>query len=176
MRSVPKTAFTPGKLTAPSYVPRKVVETIGDDESPDDVIAGIDGGVPGGVLGGRPGGMLGGVLGGLASPALPAAPVEQGPKKPVRVGGKVKPPRLLSGPAPKYPPLARNSRIQGIVVVEAIIDENGNVVEAQAVSGPPLLIPAALQAVSQRKYEPTILNGEPTPVGLRMEVGFRLEL
>ncbi len=87
----------------------------------------------------------------------------------------MKPPRLLSGPAPVYPALARQSRIGGIVVIEAIIDERGNVVQEKAISGHPLLIPAAMKAVAQRKYEPTVLDGEPTPVDLRVEVNFHAD-
>ena len=102
----------------------------------------------------------------------PPMPTSEGPKKPVRVGGDVKPPRLLSGPAPIYPTLAQQSHIQGIVVIEAIIDEHGNVIEMRAISGHPLLIAAAMKAVSQRKYAPTILDGEATPVNLRVEVTF----
>jgi protein TonB len=86
----------------------------------------------------------------------------------------VSPPRLIFGPAPQYPILARQSRIQGIVVIDAIIDEHGNVIGEKIVSGHPLLVQAALKAVSQRKYEPTILDGEPTPVDLTVEVTFRM--
>jgi protein TonB len=131
----------------------------------------MPGGVPGGIAGGQPGGVLGGVMSGVAAPAAPAS-VSEGPKQPARIGGVVKPPRLLSGPAPIYPILAKQSRIEGIVVIEAIIDERGNVIEMHAISGHPLLIPAAMKAVSQRKYEPTILDGEATPVNLRVEVTF----
>jgi periplasmic protein TonB len=167
VHTTPKT-FTPGKLTAPSFVP-KVVAIASDTAPPEEALMGMQGGVPGGITGGQPGGVLGGVMNGVAAPAAPAS---EGPKQPVRVGGNVKPPRLLSGPAPIYPILAKQSRIQGIVVIEAIIDEHGNVVEMHAISGHPLLIPAAMKAVSQRKYEPTILDGEATPVNLRVEVTF----
>jgi protein TonB len=71
--------------------------------------------------------------------------------------------------------LAKQSRIQGTVVIEAIIDEHGNVIEEKVISGHPLLIPAAMKAVSQRKYEPTILDGTPTPVDLRVEVNFHAD-
>jgi protein TonB len=111
------------------------------------------------------------VMNGVPAPAAPAM-ASEGPKQPVRVGGNVKPPRLLSGPAPIYPILAKQSRIQGMVIIEAIIDEKGNVIEMHAISGHPLLIPAAMKAVSQRKYEPTILDGEATPVNLRVEITF----
>jgi protein TonB len=169
VRTTPKT-FTPGKLTAPSFVP-KAVAIASDAPPPEEALMGMTGGVPGGIAGGQPGGVLGGMMNGVAAPAAPAS-ISEGPKQPVRVGGNVKPPRLLSGPAPIYPILAKQSRIQGIVVIEAIIDERGNVIEMHAISGHPLLIPAAMKAVSQRKYEPTILDGEATPVNLRVEVTF----
>jgi len=98
--------------------------------------------------------------------------VVAGPKVPVRVGGDVKPPRLLYGPDPDYPVLARQSRLSGVVVIEAVIDERGNVKGMRVVSGHPLLVPAALNAISKRRYEPTILDGEPTPIDLRVEVSF----
>ncbi|MCU1341569.1 MAG: TonB family protein [Candidatus Acidoferrum typicum] len=171
VRAIPKT-FTPGKLTAPSFVPKAVV-TAPDAAVPEEAFVGVAGGVPGGVTGGQIGGVLGGVMNGVAAPAAPV--VAEGPRKPVTIGGNVKPPRLLFGPAPVYPILAKQSRIQGIVVIEAIIDEHGNVIEEKAISGHPLLIPAAMKAVSQRKYEPTVLDGQPTPVDLRVEVNFHAE-
>ena len=87
----------------------------------------------------------------------------------------MRPPRLLSGPAAIYPILAQQSKLHGMVVIEAIIDERGNVIREKVISGHPLLVPAAMKAVSQRKYEPTILDGEPTQVDLRVEVSFQLE-
>src|SRR5258705_6692012 len=171
VHAVPKT-FTPGKLTAPSFVPKAVVTTP-DAAVPEEAFVAVPGGVPGGMAGGQIGGVIGGVMSGVAAPAAPA--LAEGPKKPVIIGGNVKPPRLISGPAPVYPILAKQSRIQGIVVIEAIIDERGNVIEEKAISGHPLLIPAAMKAVSQRKYEPTVLDGAPTPVDLRVEVNFRTD-
>jgi protein TonB len=171
VHAVPKT-FTPGKLTAPSFVPKAVV-TAPDAAVPEEAFVAVPGGVPGGMAGGQIGGVIGGVMSGVAAPAAPA--LAEGPKKPVIIGGNVKPPRLISGPAPVYPILAKQSRIQGIVVIEAIIDERGNVIEEKAISGHPLLIPAAMKAVSQRKYEPTVLDGAPTPVDLRVEVNFRTD-
>jgi protein TonB len=127
-----------------------------------------------GIAGGVPGGQIGGIVGGMPSVAAPvvAAPAAEGPKRPVRIGGNVRPPRLIYGPAAVYPILASQSHVHGMVVIDAIIDEHGNVVEEKAVSGHPLLLQAALKAVSLRKYEPTILDGEPTPVNLRVEVNF----
>ncbi len=120
------------------------------------------------------GGVIGGVLGGVPKgvPPPPAVPVAKGPLAPVRVGGSVKPPRLLFAPDPEYPALARQARLSGVVIIEAIIDEYGNVKGMQVVSGHPLLINAAMSAVSKRKYEPTVLDGEPTPIDLRVEIKF----
>lgn len=84
----------------------------------------------------------------------------------------MKPPRLLFGPEPDYPLLAKQSRLSGVVVIDAIIDENGKVKGMRVISGHPLLIPAALSAVSKRRYQPTVLDGEPTPIDLRVEVSF----
>ena len=170
VRSVPKT-FTPGKLTAPSFVP-KTVAIAANDLQPEEALVGVTGGVPGGIPGGQVGGFLGGILTNISAPG---APVAEGPRKPVRVGGNIKAPRLLSGPAPAYPVLAMQSRVSGTVVIEAIIDEHGNVVQQRAISGSPLLIPAALAAVAKRKYEPTILDGEATQIDLRVEVNFSLD-
>ena len=102
----------------------------------------------------------------------PAPPVAAGPKAPVRVGGEVKPPRLLFGPEPDYPILARQARLSGIVIIEAVIDEHGNVKGMRVISGHPFLVPSALSAVSKRRYEPTVLDGEPTPIDLRVEISF----
>ena len=68
----------------------------------------------------------------------------------------------------------RRGHVHGTVVIDAVIDEHGNVVQEKVVSGHPLLLQAAMKAVSQRKYEPTILDGEPTPVDLRVEVNFQM--
>jgi len=84
----------------------------------------------------------------------------------------VKPPRLLFAPDPEYPSLARMSRLSGVVVIDAIIDDHGDVKGMRVVSGHPLLIQAALKAVSQRKYEPTILDGEPTAIALEVQITF----
>ena len=164
--------FVPGKLTAPTFIPKAVPVATNDVAPPQEAFAGAMGGVPGGV----PGGMIGGITGGMPNVAAPVmvAPAAERPKGPVRIGGDVKPPRLIYGPAAVYPALAAQSHVHGMVVIDAIIDEHGNVIQEKVVSGHPLLIQAALKAVSQRKYEPTILDGEPTPVDLRVEVNFQM--
>ncbi len=168
-RILPERVFMAGKLTAPTFIPKAIVAAPGNPEAPpDDAFLGVPGGIPGG----QPGGVIGGVLGGAMKGVSAPSPVAEGPKVPVRVGGNVKPPRLLFGPAPDYPVLARQARLSGVVVVEAVIDEQGKVTGMRAISGHPLLIPAALSAVSKRRYEPTVLDGEPTPIDLRVEITF----
>lgn len=164
--------FTPGKLTAPTFIPKAVPVASSDAPPPEEAFAVGIGALPGGV----PGGQIGGITGGMPSVAIPVAvtPVAEGPKRPVRIGGNVKPPRLIYGPAAVYPILASQSHVHGMVVIDAIIDEHGSVVQEKVVSGHPLLVQAALKAVSERKYEPTILDGEPTPVDLRVEVNFQM--
>jgi TonB family protein len=166
VRTPPKQIIASGKLTAPSFVPRKVA-VIADDAAPvpDQAMTGVVGGLPGGIAGGAIGSLVN------VDASVPAAPkpVAEGPKKPVRVGGAVTAPQIVYAPAPDYPILARQSHVSGTVVIEAVIDEHGKVIEARAVSGHALLIAAALKAVSERRYEPTILDGEPTPVALRVE-------
>jgi protein TonB len=168
----PKT-FTPGKLTAPTFIPKAVPTTASDATPPEEAFAAgmnaVQGGVPGGQIGGITGGMSG-----VAAPVMAEPAAVEKPKGPVRIGGNVKPPRLIYGPAAIYPTLAAQSRIHGTVVIDAIIDEHGSVVQEKVVSGHPLLLQAALKAVSQRKYEPTILDGEPTPVDLTVEVNFQM--
>jgi len=171
VRVAPK-VFTPGKLTAPTFIPKSVATASSDAAPPEEALAGAMGAVPGGV----PGGQIGGITGGMPNVAAPvaAAPAVEGPKRPVRIGGDVRPPRLIYGPAAVYPILASQGHVHGMVVIDAIIDEHVNVVQEKVISGHPLLIQAALKAVSERKYEPTILDGEPTPVDLRVEVNFQM--
>jgi periplasmic protein TonB len=166
-----KLNFTLRKVTAPSVIPKNVPS--GSDNvaeaAPD--LEGVPGGVPGGVLGGVVGGVLGGT--GTVGPRPPPAP--RPAAKVLRVGGNVKAPRLMYSVDPVYPPLARQVRVSGTVVVDALIDEHGNVVQARVVSGHPLLIDAALKAVLQWKYEPTSLNGQPVSVELQAQVHFNLK-
>lgn len=92
----------------------------------------------------------------------------------MRVGGDVRPPRLIRQVAPVYPKLAKQARMQGDVVISAIIDPKGNVVDLKVVSGPPLLYQAAIDAVGQWTFEPTYLNGEPWPVSYEITIHFEL--
>lgn len=170
-----KRVFTAaGKLVAPVAIPKQIAML---KENPDELGADIIGGVPGGVAGGVPGGQIGGVIGGIisSSPKAYLPPPTPTVRAPVRVGGRVMAPRVLSSPDPIYPVLAKQARIQGDVQIDAVIDVKGNIVEMQAISGHPLLIPAALDALRRWKYQPTILNDEPVPVQLIVTIRFRLQ-
>jgi protein TonB len=155
------------KLTAPAVIPAKI--RIVSDQAPD-----LGDGVPGGVPGGVAGGVLGGIIGGVTDTPKTVAPPAPQERKILRVGGDVKPPVPISTPNPRYPALALAAHIEGTVVIDAVIDEQGNVVEARAVDGPPLLIAAALEAVSSWKYQPTYLNGQPVALKTHVQVVFRL--
>jgi protein TonB len=107
-------------------------------------------------------------------PPTPQPRTVEQPKQPLRVGGDVRPPHLLHQVEPVYPPLAKQARIQGDVVLSAVIDAKGNIVDLKVVSGHPLLYQAAINAVGQWTFEPTYLNGEPWPVSHEITVHFRL--
>jgi len=165
--------ITGGKLFAPTIIPKQIAQLKEAPMEPDS-FGGVEGGVPGGVPGGQMGGVIGGVLGGvLSTAAKPVAPLP-GKSAPIRVGGRVKSPRALVQPPPEYPALARQARIQGQVQVDAVLDEQGNVIEMKVVSGPPLLYQAALDALKKWKYEPTYLNDQPIAVQMIVNVTFVL--
>ena len=145
---------------APVEVPDPVVPETGID-------LGSESGVAGGVEGGVPGGVVGGIVGG--SPEAPPPPLQ-----PLRVGAAVKEPRKLKDAKPVYPPLALSSRLQGVVIVECVVDARGRVQEARVLRGVPLLDQAALDAVRQWVYSVTLVDGMPVPVIMTVTVSFRL--
>ncbi len=163
-----------GRLRAPSKIPQNV-QIIREDEAPPDLSGG---GVPGGVPGGIPGGQLGGVIGGILSSSPHAAAVPKlmapVPTKRIRVSQGVTEGRLISRVEPQYPKLARAARIQGQVVLSAVISKTGEIENLVLVSGHPLLAPAAIEAVKQWRYRPYLLNGEPVEVETTINVNFEL--
>jgi protein TonB len=151
--------LTLNKFTAPIETPDEVKPEEGID-------LGVEGGVPGGVEGGVPGGVVGGVVGGL-----PDAPP---PPQAVRVGGQIKEPKKLKQVAPVYPDIAKQARVQGVVILECTISPQGKVTDVKILRGIPLLDAAAIEAVKQWVYSPTLLNGVPVPVIMTVTVNFRL--
>jgi periplasmic protein TonB len=112
------------------------------------------------------------------TPALPPppkpAPHAATPSAPIRVGGTVQMAKLIHQVIPVYPPLARTARISGVVQLIGIIGKDGTVRNLQLVGGHPMLARAALEAVEQWVYEPTLLDGEPVEVIAPIEVRFTL--
>jgi protein TonB len=107
-------------------------------------------------------------------PAPVVKPSPPSPAAPVQVGGDVQAGKLLFGPKPAYPPLARATRTQGTVRVQAVIARDGAIKNLQLISGPPLLAAVAMEAVRQWRYRPTLLNGEPVEVITVIDVNFTL--
>ena len=101
---------------------------------------------------------------------LPPPPV----KDPIRPGGSISRPERIHYVAPEYPALARAARREGTVILEAVLDTDGSVREARVLRSVPLLDAAALEAVEQWRFTPTLLNGEPVPVVLTVTVVFSL--
>ncbi len=153
-----------GKLMAPKVIP-KDIKIIKEDAEPD---MGGGMGVAGGVPGGTMGGVLGGIIGGMAPPAKPR------PTGPVKIGGNVIAARIMNRINPVYPPLARQTRINGTVRLHAIISKDGSIQQLEVLSGHPLLQQSALDAVRQWRYQPTLLNGEPVEVDTTIDVIFSL--
>jgi len=98
-----------------------------------------------------------------------------GPVAPVPVGGDVKPAQLIESVPPQYPQMARNQHLGGNVIIDALVDAEGNVSSMKVLSGPPLLHQAALNALKQWKYEPAELNGKPTSMHLTVTIQFRAQ-
>lgn len=116
-----------------------------------------------------------------SSPIIPAqtavplpVPTQSVPGSPLQAGGAVPEPRLLSSTLPVYPAAAQQTRTEGAVVVRALVNERGQVTDAQAVSGPTLLRQSAVEAVKHWKYEPSHVNGKPIAVQTLVTIHFRL--
>lgn len=170
--------FDAGRLMAPKAIPKEIAMIKEDEMPPVAAATGVVGGVPGGVPGGTPGGVIGGIIGAVPSAAPPPPPVKEAPKpvtpKQIRVGGNVQSAKLIKRPTPVYPPLAKQARISGTVRFNAVIGKDGTIQNLAMVSGHPLLVPAATEAVRQWVYQPTLLNGEPVEVVTQIDVNFTL--
>jgi protein TonB len=118
------------------------------------------------------GGVLGGIIGSVPAGAAPP-PAADGTKR-ITIGGNVQQAKLVAQPKPVYPPLAKQARISGVVHLSALIGKEGNVIDLKVISGHPLLIPSALEAVQQWVYQKTLLNGEPVEVMTQIDVNYTL--
>lgn len=165
-----QTDIVNGALRTPTKIPQKI-QMIKEEEAPPPSMAsaGVVGGVPGGI----PGGQMGGVIGGIISSTPVAVPKVATPQR-VRVSQGVSAGLLVRKVNPNYPPLARQARIQGQVILRAVISKDGSIENLTLVSGHPMLAPAAIDAVKQWKYKPYLLNGEPVEVDTEVQVNFTL--
>jgi periplasmic protein TonB len=154
-----------GKLVQPRAIPKDVA-VFKEAELPPDVVnntnqSGVFGGIPGqGIMAGK-------------GPVVPPPPKAPAPAR-IKQGGEVTAASIISQTRPVYPPLARQARIQGTVVLHAIIDKEGKVAQLEVVSGHPLLVQSALDAVKQWRYKPTRLNGDPVEVDTTIQVNFSM--
>jgi protein TonB len=176
--TVERLQTVPGRLIAPASIPPKAAMIV--DEPAATSGYGVPGGVESGERNGIPGGIPRSILEDVpvvpaieAVPAPAAKPFPTAPKQ-VTVGGRVNMARLIHRIEPLYPPLARQMRVAGTVELVGIIATDGRIRELRLRSGSPLLAPAALEAVRQWIYEPTLLNGEPVELVATISVIFRL--
>ena len=149
----------------PTVIPKKI-EIEKDQAAPDAAPSPQDNGIPGGT---------GDVLGGIAGngPAMPPPPKPQAPQR-VTLGGQVEAAKLINKVSPQYPEVAKSAHVTGTVVLRAVISKSGDIQQLQLVSGPPLLAKAAMDAVTQWRYRPTVLNGQPVEVDTTIDVVFSL--
>lgn len=148
------------------------------------VAGGIVGGEVGGVIGGEIGGVIGGVLGGKLGGTLGGTGTGDSgdgtggnelPAGPVRVGGNVKAPTIVSRVDPEYTEIARKARVDGVVIIEAIIDRNGRVTQVKSIKGLPMgLTDSAMNAVKQWRFKPGTMGGQPVDVIFNLTVNFQL--
>jgi protein TonB len=164
-------------LNAPPSIPPTIAR-IHDEPLPPAQFPSTSIGVPGGIYAGQSGAGLDPVMQNILRNATPQPPPPQTtkPARPVRIreGGNVSAARLIYQPKPEYPQLARMARIEGGVELEAVISKEGTIEELKVLRGHPLLVKAALEAVRQWRYQPTLLNGEPIEVITEITVNFKL--
>jgi periplasmic protein TonB len=152
----------PQGFVAPIEVPNEIKPEEGLD-------LGVEGGVAGGVEGGVPGGVVGGVVGGLPTEAPPP------PARVVRIGGQIAAPKKIRDVQPVYPDLAKVSRVSALLILEAEVDTRGYVRTVKVLRGHPLFDESAMEAVKQWRYQPLLLNGEPTGFVLTVTLNFNLQ-
>jgi periplasmic protein TonB len=160
------------KFHQPTETPRETPQTAETDTAHEQggVVGGQKGGQAGGVVGGQLGGVVGGTLGGQLGGQI------GGTGTALRVGGDVKAPVAINRIDPTYTEIARKARIEGFVIIEAIIDTNGNVTDVRILKTLPLgLGDAAMDAVRRWKFKPGTLNGQPVPVIYDLTVNFRMQ-
>jgi protein TonB len=163
-----------GKLHAPPLIPDRIVKYVDEPAPPPQPDIGVRGGLIFG-LAGRGDPVMHDILARTTFPPPPSHATTKA-REPIRVrrGGQVIAAKAIYHPAPDYPQLAQRTHVQGIVRLEAVIATDGTIQGLRALSGHPLLIGAAMEAVSRWRYQPTLLNGEPVEVVTEIDVTFKL--
>ena len=165
-RAAAPRAATAAAASTSSPPPTPVIEpTAVQAEEPGD---------PGGSLSDTPGGVIGFDAGVTAVTIDPPPPAPRQSTPPVRVGGTIRAPRKIHHVAPVYPAIAQSARITGVVILEAIIAEDGTVGMVTLLRSVRFLDDAAVEAVRQWRFTPTLLNGQPVPVIMTVTVSFGL--
>lgn len=164
----PKPVPSTGQLSFPVEAPRE----IGSESSID---FGDEEGLPGGVEGGIPGGVVGGVVGGLLTELPPPPPPLPQTLPPVRIGGQIRSATIIRRVEPVYPDFAVQAHVQGVVILEATVNEQGEVVNVEILRSIKLLDKAALEAVKQWRYSPVLLNGTPRSFIVTVTLNFSIK-
>jgi protein TonB len=182
MRSAMRPVNLAHKFYAPPRVPDRLalIEDVVED-APSLASGAAEPGVPGGID--LPGASSSAIRDAIERVPRPLSPQPvAAPKEPpkheiirIRPGGLVQAAKLTYGPAPAYPPLARQARISGVVALQAVIATDGTIMDLRVTSGHPLLVPSALDAVKRWRYKPTLLNGDPVEVLTEITVNFTLQ-
>ena len=120
-------------------------------------------------------GYPGGMPDGVPVPDVPVVLPPPPPTTPLRQGGNIRPPQKTNHVAPVYPPLAQSARKEGVVILDAVIGEDGRVKDVRVLRSIPLLDQAAIDAVRQWRFTPTLLNGQAVPIVMTVTVAFQLK-
>lgn len=155
-------------LREPSWIPRTTAMVLDEQASPEGPPS-MDGLVPGGVPEGVPNAVITEIARATPPPLMKPSPTQK-----LRVSSGVAAGMLVHQVKPQYPPIAMQARIQGTVVLQAVIGKDGTVRDLRLISGHPMLAPAAIEAVRQWRYRPYLLNNEPVEVDTQINVNFTL--
>ena len=157
---------TPASSPQPEAAPSAPPEMIGKEV----IVSGFSGPDESNPIGGPPSGPIA-----VAPPAQPVTPPAPPPQAPVRLHSGIQAPQRVVYVTPFYPVIAKSAHVQGVVIIEATLDERGNVVRTQVLRSIPLLDAAAIDAVRQWKFTPTLLNGIAVPIVMTVTVNFTLQ-
>jgi periplasmic protein TonB len=171
--SLPAPTSTFSNIPTKISIPSALHTTQEASSAPVVTPSGVVGGVPGGVVGGIPEGELSDLLRSKGTAPVLASTIAPAPKR-RRVPARIAEANLVYDVAPKYPPEAGRERIEGTVVLMAVIGKDGTVRDVQVESGLPLLAQAAIEAVKQWRYRPYLLNGQPVEIDSQITINFNL--